>query len=295
MTRRTGPRSTRSAWPTPRSRGGRSRSPRPDGRDTAAAVASTSCAADREPSVRQHRGRARALYLGHLELLVLPGFRSSDRLKTSSLPAFENSISWPAACYRVFRSAAIHPADRLTRPRPRSALRHRALGHTMFAEGPIAVTWFERDRRDHGLWAELGPAQRDRVAAFVDAVGPAGGGAAARRAPSSAQRTSPRPATARSRRSSGAITIGHGRRPPPLRRRTAPRAAPRASSRSRTWRDDRRSSRGLRRRRSCCDFRRTTLARRNLAALLTQPPRSFRKRQPSPRSRAGSPRASPAA
>ena len=32
------------------------------------------------------------------------------------------------------------------------------------------MTWFERDRRDDALWAELGPPARDGVAAFVDAV-----------------------------------------------------------------------------------------------------------------------------
>ena len=116
-------------------------------------------------------GAREPFYLGDRELLELPGFRFFYRLRTTNLPALESSISWPAARYLGFPFGR-HPSGVIVSPDLGLEARFTTgtFGYTTFAEGPITVTWFERDRRDDALWAELGPPQRDGVAAFVDAV-----------------------------------------------------------------------------------------------------------------------------
>jgi hypothetical protein len=116
-------------------------------------------------------GAREPFYLGDRELLELPGFRFFYRLKTATLPALEHSISWPAARYPGFPFGR-HPSGLIVSPDLGLEARFSTepIGFTTFAEGPITVTWFERDRRDDALWKELGPPTRDRVAAFVDAV-----------------------------------------------------------------------------------------------------------------------------
>ncbi|HEX2464064.1 MAG TPA: hypothetical protein VHR17_05505, partial [Thermoanaerobaculia bacterium] len=116
-------------------------------------------------------GAREPFYLGDRELLELPGFRFFYRLKTATLPALEHSISWPAARYPGFPFGR-HPSGLIVSPDLGLEARFSTepIGFTTFADGPITVTWFERDRRDDALWNDLGPPARDRVAAFVDEV-----------------------------------------------------------------------------------------------------------------------------
>ncbi len=116
-------------------------------------------------------GAREPFYLGDRELLELPAFRFYYRLKTATLPALENSISWPAARYPGFPFGR-HPSGLVVSPDLGLEARFSTgpVGFTTFADGPIAVTWFELDRRDDALWDELEQPARDEVAAFVGAV-----------------------------------------------------------------------------------------------------------------------------
>jgi hypothetical protein len=116
-------------------------------------------------------GAREPFYLGDRELLELPGFRFFYRLKTTTLPALDDSISWPAARYPGFPFGR-HPSGVIVSPDLGLEARFftTPLGYTTFAEGPITVTWFERDRRDDAMWDELGTPKHDQVAAFVDAA-----------------------------------------------------------------------------------------------------------------------------
>jgi hypothetical protein len=116
-------------------------------------------------------GAREPFYLGDRELLELPGFRFYYRLRTATLPALEDSISWPAARYTGFPFGR-HPSGRIVSPDLGLEARFytKPFGYTTFSEGPIAVTWFERDRRDDALWAALGAPARDQVHAFIDAA-----------------------------------------------------------------------------------------------------------------------------
>ena len=60
-------------------------------------------------------GAREPFYLGDRELLELPGFRFFYRLKTATLPALEDSISWPAARYPGFPFGR-HPPGSSCRP-----------------------------------------------------------------------------------------------------------------------------------------------------------------------------------
>jgi hypothetical protein len=116
-------------------------------------------------------GAREPFYLGDRELLELPGFRFYYRLKTATLPALDDSISWPAARYPGFPFGR-HPSGVIVSPDLGLEARFftRPFGYTTFTEGPITVTWFERDRRDDALWDELGTPKHDQVATFVDAA-----------------------------------------------------------------------------------------------------------------------------